>query len=98
MFALYNVTFPPTDAIAAMYVAASILSGMTLKVPPDNFSTPSISIFELPKPVILAPHLIKHLPRSIISGSLAALLITVFPSAKTAAIIKFSVAPTETVS
>ena len=38
-----------------------------------NFETPSISIISVPKPVILAPAKLRQLPKSTISGSLAAL-------------------------
>ena len=44
---------------------------------------------------ILHPVLIKKLTKSFISGSIAQLFKIVFPFAKFAAIIKFSVAPTE---
>ena len=50
----------------------------------------------VPIPSILAPMATRQLARSPTSGSLAALEICVSPSAKVAAIITFSVAPTET--
>ena len=48
----------------------------------------------VPAPFIFAPILFKYLTRSTISGSIAALLIIVVPSAKHDASIIFSVAPT----
>ena len=44
---------------------------------------------------MLHPNLIKKLTKSLISGSIAQLDRKVFPFAKQAAIIKFSVAPTD---
>ena len=52
----------------------------------------------VPAPEIFAPHVLRQLARSTISGSIAALSIMVVPSASTAAIIRFSVAPTDTIS
>ena len=51
---------------------------------------------DVPTPSISTPIEIRQLQRSSISGSSAAFLINVSPFAKTAAIIAFSVAPTET--
>ena len=51
---------------------------------------------EVPRPEIFAPIAIRQWPRSSISGSRAALLITVSPLASVAAISAVSVAPTET--
>ena len=65
---------------------------------PFSSLTPSIVKVSLPAPVILAPILVKQLARSTISGSRAAFSMTVVPSAKAAAIIKFSVPVTLTVS
>ncbi len=45
----------------------------------------------VPAPVIFAPTVFKNLARSTTSGSRAAFLIMVVPSAQAAAIIKFSV-------
>ena len=53
-------------------------------------------IVSVPWPVIFAPIAFRQFPRSIISGSLAALMIWVLPLARLAAIIVFSVAPTDT--
>ncbi len=52
----------------------------------------------VPAPWILAPMAIRKLARSTTSGSRAAFSITVCPSASTAAIIRFSVPVTVTVS
>ena len=57
--------------------------------------TPSILIERLEIHFILHPALFKKLTKSFISGSIAQLLKIVVPFAKLAAIIKFSVAPTE---
>ena len=48
----------------------------------------------VPAPVILAPILFKHFAKSTISGSIAAFVICVVPSAYIEASIIFSVAPT----
>ncbi len=53
-----------------------------------------IRIVELPAPSISAPMLTRNLQRSTISGSRAAFSSVVVPSAITAAISRFSVAPT----
>ena len=62
---------------------------------PPNLSTPCISILLEPSPLICAPIDRKHFTRSTISGSFAAFFKTEVPLAKEAAIIKFSVAPTD---
>ena len=62
---------------------------------PYNLSTPSIIIVEVVLPEILAPIFTRQSIKSPTSGSQAALLIIVVPFASDAAIIKFSVAPTE---
>ena len=59
-----------------------------------SFFTPVIRISFVPAPMILAPILFKKFCKSIISGSLAAFVIVVVPSANTLANIAFSVAPT----
>lgn len=59
-----------------------------------RFFTPVIFISLLPAPTIFAPILLSILAKSIISGSIAAFLIVVVPSAKTDTSIIFSVAPT----
>ena len=48
----------------------------------------------LPAPCILAPILFRKLAKSTISGSIAAFIIWVSPSASVASNITFSVAPT----
>ncbi len=50
----------------------------------------------LPMPSMRAPIATRQSARSVISGSRAALISTVSPSASVAAISRFSVAPTET--
>jgi hypothetical protein len=52
----------------------------------------------VPAPEILAPKTFKNPAKSATSGSIAAFLRTVCPSAKQAAIIKFSVPVTVTIS
>ena len=81
-------------AAASIKVAASILSGMTVWLAPPRLLTPSILMVSVPAPFILAPILLRKLARSTISGSSAAFSIYVVPSASTAAVIIFSVAPT----
>ena len=82
---------PLVTAPAKANVAASIRSGITRCSAPCNFLTPCIVMVGLPAPEILAPIDRRKLARSSISGSHAALWITVFPFAKVAAIIKFAV-------
>ncbi len=88
-------TSPPAIIGASIYVPISILSEITACLVPCNCETPSIIIFEVPLPSIIAPILIKHSIMSPTSGSQAALVITVVPLAIEAAIIRFSVAPTD---
>ena len=57
-------------------------------------STPSISIVDVPAPTTCAPIRSRNAARSVTSGSRAAFSITVPPLARTAADIRFSVAPT----
>ena len=59
---------------------------------------PSISIMLSPAPLILAPIAVSAFARSTTSGSLAAFSRTVTPFARDAAIIRFSVPVTVTVS
>ena len=59
-----------------------------------RLGTPCTTSVELPTPSILAPICCSIVHRSTISGSRAALSIIVVPSASTAAIRMFSVAPT----
>ena len=53
-----------------------------------------MSILEVPAPTTVAPIRFRNEARSAISGSRAALMIVVDPLASTAAIKRFSVAPT----
>jgi hypothetical protein len=71
-------------------------SGTTVWVTPDSDprSTPSTVMVEVPAPRMLAPMRFRNEARSQISGSLAALSMTVVPLASTEAIRAFSVAPT----
>ena len=57
-----------------------------------------ILMVSVPAPRILAPMELRKLARSTMWGSLAAFSMTVLPSAMTAAIIMFMVAPTDTTS
>ena len=57
-------------------------------------STPSIRIVVVPAPRMCAPIRLRNAVRSVISGSRAAFSITVSPLASTAAVRRFSVAPT----
>ena len=61
-------------------------------------STPSMTIRSVPAPLILAPMAIRKFARSTTSGSRAAFSSTVSPSASVAAIMRFSVPVTVTVS
>mgnify|MGYP002939956436 CR=1 FL=1 len=88
----------PTAAAAAIYVPASIWSGMTLYVPPCRRSTPWIRIESVPAPRMSAPMELRKLARSTMCGSRAAFSITVRPRASVAAMMMFIVAPTETLS
>ena len=81
---------------AARYVPATIRSAGTQKRTGQSFFTPSITRRSVPAPLILPPALIRKSHNACISGSLAAGWITVSPSAKTAAKIRFSVTPTLT--
>ena len=85
---------------AAMYVPASILSGIVVYSIGFKSSclTPFITISEVPAPTTSAPIAFKKFAKSIISGSCAAFCILVAPSARTEASIIFSVAPTEGIS
>ena len=59
---------------------------MTVWVVPCRRDTPSITMVELPAPEMRAPILFRQSATSAISGSRAAFSITVWPSAKAAAI------------
>ena len=75
-------------------VPASMRSGITRWFVGRNSSTPSTSIVVVPIPSILAPIEVRKSARSASSGSRAAFSITVRPLAATAAMRRFSVAPT----
>ena len=85
---------PPAIPTAAKYVATSIRSGITVCSTATKSLTPSIVIVDEPAPSTFAPIRFRNAARSAISGSLAAFSIIVSPSARTAAIMIFSVAPT----
>ena len=95
IFKLFNSTLPAVIVAMQSMVPASILSGITLYATSFKLFTPSIFIMFVPAPVIFAPILFKKFCKSTISGSIAAFVIIVFPSAKTDASIEFSVAPTD---
>ena len=67
---------------------------MTLWRHPFSFVRPSTATVAVPAPVTLAPRRSRKRPRSPISGSLAAFLMTVRPGVAAAAIMRFWVAPT----
>ena len=69
-------------------------SGTTVWVTGCRLSTPTTVIVELPAPSTSAPMAFRKSARSAISGSRAALSMTVVPLALTAAMSRFSVAPT----
>jgi hypothetical protein len=85
---------PRVATAAAAHVPASIRSEIAVCSAAWSVSTPSTSIVAEPAPWIPAPIATRNAARSVISGSRAALSITLTPSAVTAAIIRFSVAPT----
>ena len=73
-------------------------SGNTLYSVPLRESTPSILMVSVPAPETRAPILFRQFARSMTSGSRAAFSISVTPSASAAAIIRFSVPVTVTIS
>ena len=73
-------------------------SGSTSYSQAPSRSQPSISIVSVPAPAMRAPIAVRKPARSTTSGSRAAFSITVFPRASVAAIIRFSVPVTVTVS
>ena len=88
-------TSPPAAAQAQRYVADTILSGI-IRCPtrPGDRAPPRTLTVALPAPVTWAPILFKKLCSSSISGSRAAFMMTVSPSAAQAQSMAFSVAPT----
>ena len=93
----FSVTSPPVAAIAIKKVPASMRSGITsIASTPPKLSTPWIFKVLVPIPDILAPISFNNRHSCWISGSAAALWISVMPLANTAAINTLPVAPTET--
>ena len=84
----------PARAAATRNVPASIRSGIVVISAGCNSSTPSMTRWFPPTPSIFAPILTRNSPNAVISGSIAALSMTVVPLASTAAIITLPVAPT----
>ncbi len=91
-------TSPPQAAAATRKVPVSIRSGSTRCCAPCSRSTPSITMRSVPAPRMRAPIAFRQRARSTTSGSRAAFSITVSPSARQAAIIRFSVPVTVTMS
>jgi hypothetical protein len=89
---------PPVAAAAQRKVPVSMRSGMMRWVAPCRRSTPRMRITSVPAPLIWAPMLTRHWARSTTSGSRAAFSMIVSPSARQAAIIRFSVPVTVTMS
>ena len=86
---------PPAIAVANAQVPATIRSVTVACSTGCSRSTPSTTRVEVPIPSMRAPIATSIWHRSMISGSRATLSITVVPLASTAAITRFSVAPTE---
>ena len=89
---------PPVAATAAIYVPASIWSGMIEYVTPCKCSTPRILMTSVPAPLMFAPIEFRKFARSTTCGSRAAFSMTVSPFAFTDARMMFIVAPTVTMS
>ena len=85
---------PSVIAAAHRNVPASMRSGMMRYSQPARRSTPSTRMRLVPWPLILAPQATRKLARSTTSGSRAALTSSVSPSARAAAMSRFSVPPT----
>ena len=94
LFALRTVMSPPVITAATAQVPATIRSATVVCSTAFKLETPVIVSSEVPTPSICAPMANNMLQMSTISGSRAALSITVTPFAVTAAINKVSVAPT----
>jgi hypothetical protein len=88
----------PVAATAHRKVPASMRSATTACSQPCSFSTPWMRMWLVPWPVIFAPMRMSISARSTISGSCAAFSSSVSPSASAAAIRKFSVPVTVTMS
>ena len=91
-------TLPPVIAPATSSVPASMRSGMTLCSIGVSSSTPSMVTSDVPAPRMRAPILLSTRPSSSTSGSRAAFSSVVRPRASAAAIIRFSVPVTVTMS
>ncbi len=91
-----TVTGPPMSAPPAKNVPASMRSPTVVcsQGCSDESGTPSTSMVEVPAPSTRAPMATSMFARSTISGSRAAFSTSVVPSAATAAMSRFSVAPT----
>ncbi len=90
-----TVTEPFVIIPAIRYVAASILSGITSASAEFASGTPVILIVGVPSPLTGMPISLSTFARFTISGSSAAFSINVTPCARAAAIMRFSVAPTD---
>ena len=91
-------TSPWVMAPATSRVPASMRSGTTRWTAPASSGTPWISMRPVPMPSNRAPIAARSTARSPTSGSRAAFSITVTPSARAAAIMRFSVPVTVTMS
>ena len=89
-----SVASPPAIPQAISSVPVSMRSPMISLTTGTRSSTPSTVMVEVPAPWISAPMRLSMSARSVISGSRAAFSITVSPLASTAAVSRFSVAPT----
>ncbi len=89
-----SVASPPAIPHAISSVPVSMRSAMITLSTGDNASTPSTTMVDDPAPWTSAPMPLSIAARSAISGSRAAFSITVWPLASTAAVSRFSVAPT----
>ena len=87
-------TLPPHTATADITVPATILSFTGSTEAPSRASTPLTVTTGVPSPEMSAPILTSRRTRETISGSRAAPMSRVVPSAFTAAMMRFSVAPT----
>jgi len=88
-------TSPPVIAPSARKVTTSWWSVLMVSCAPPKRSTPSTVTWLVPIPSIRAPIATRAWHRSCTWGSLAALIRVEVPSARTAAITKFSVAVTD---
>ncbi|CFN70142.1 Uncharacterised protein [Bordetella pertussis] len=93
-----SVMSPPAAPTAHRKVPASMRSAMTSWRAPCSRATPSTTMRSVPWPWMRAPILMSSSARSTTSGSRAAFSSTVWPSASTAAISRFSVPVTVTMS